>query len=71
MIVNLNLDLNYIKSIFANEEYQLLTGEKIYYSKRQMLTDIYSQVPEEGKEQLVKQFPKVFELLGYTNMLRR
>jgi hypothetical protein len=71
MEINLNLKYNYIKIIFANEEYKLLTGEKIYFGKRQMLTDIYNQVPDEYKEELTKQCPMVFELLGFTNMVRQ
>jgi hypothetical protein len=69
MVFNLNLEINYIKSIFANEEYQLLMGERIYFSKRQMLTDIYEQLPNESKIQFIKQFPMVFELLDRTNMV--
>jgi hypothetical protein len=71
MEINLTLKFNYLQSIFANEEYNLLSGERIYFSKRQMLTDIFDQVPEEGKEKLVEKFPMVFELLGRTNMVRR
>jgi hypothetical protein len=67
MIINLNLKFDYVKRIFANEEYKLLTGDHVFYSKRMMLSDIFEQVPEEYKGELIEQFPKVFNLLGKTN----
>jgi hypothetical protein len=67
MIINLNLKFDYVKRIFANEEYNLMTGEHVFFSKRLMLSDIFDQVPEEYKGELIKQFPKVFNLLGKTN----
>jgi hypothetical protein len=71
MEINLTLKFDYVKIIFANEEYKLLTGEKIYFSKRQMLTDIYNQLSEECRTELIKICPMVFDLLGYTNMVRQ
>jgi hypothetical protein len=70
MNVILTLNFEYIERIFAVEEYMLKQGEKIYYTKRLMLSTIFNQLPIQCKEVIMNKYQKVCEVLTLTNMIK-
>jgi hypothetical protein len=70
MDINLTLKFEWVKRIFANEEYNLMTGEHVFFSKRMMLEDIYNQLTEDCQREIIIQYPKVSNLLAKTNKIK-
>jgi hypothetical protein len=63
MLENINLKLSQIGLIFANAEITLMEGERIYFSKRDMLYEIYKQLTDEGQNFIKNNYPNTFKII--------
>lgn len=62
--VTLTLDSNSIGLIFVRTEIALEDGKKVYFMERNMLSNIYNQLPKEHKGKVQVIFPRVMDLLN-------
>lgn len=64
----LTLKFDHVKSIFGTEEGSLMSGGRVYFSKRLMLSTIYNQLSTQQKETLTQDFPMVMDALTLSRM---